>query len=365
MQTIPKRLNLVHQVEEILREGIRRGQWTRYLPGEHELCRRLQVSRTTLRAALVTLTRERRLRSARGHSREIVKVRAIRPDSNRRGLVVLITGAPVDLMGGTPMILLDDLRQQLTKAGFELEVHAGRSWLARRPESALERLVRYRNPVASVLFSVSAAIQKWYMTRGLPCLLVGSCHTGVSLPAIEADFFSLGQHAAGQFLSRGHRAIALIVPALGMAGEGKMIAGFREVVEKTKCAEIRVVEHDGTVSCLQRRLVRLLGGRRPTALLIAGAPYVITVLSVLHRAGIRVPEDISVISRDREPYLGYIVPPLTQYEIQPARFARRLSRTVVTLAQGASAPARSQLLVPRFIPGETLGYLSYKNTSAG
>ncbi|MSU48191.1 MAG: GntR family transcriptional regulator, partial [Opitutus sp.] len=83
MQTIPKRLTLVHQVEEILRDGIRRGLWSRYLPGEHELCRRLQVSRTTLRAALVTLTRERRLRSARGHSREIVKARAVRPDSNR------------------------------------------------------------------------------------------------------------------------------------------------------------------------------------------------------------------------------------------------------------------------------------------
>ncbi|WP_414663410.1 substrate-binding domain-containing protein [Horticoccus sp. 23ND18S-11] len=362
MQTIPKRLTLVHQVEGILRDGIRSGQWSQYLPGEHELCRRLQVSRTTLRAALATLTRERWLRSARGYSRQIVKNRGLRQDSRRTGRVVLITGAPVDLMGGMPMILLDDLRQQLANAGFELEVHAGRAWLAQRPESALERLTRSRSPVASVLFSATASIQRWFMARGLPCVVVGSCHAGVTLPTIEADFFALGQHAARQFLSRGHRRIALILPALGMAGEAKMASGVLAVTGGIKDVDVRIMEHDGTAPVLRRRLEHLLQAGRPTTLLVAGAPYVMTVLSVLNRAGIRVPEGISVVSRDHEPYLDYIVPPLTQYAVQPARLARRLSRTVVALAQGGSAPIRSQLLVPQFIPGETLGYMSDKST---
>jgi LacI family transcriptional regulator len=102
----------------------------------------------------------------------------------------------------------------------------------------------------------------------------------------------------------------------------------------------------------------LLRQTPPTALLVAGAPYLVTVMTLLIRAGVRVPEDISVISRDSEPFLNYIVPSLTRYAISPARYAQRLSRTVVALAQGGSAPIRSQLLMPQFLRGETHGPVS-------
>jgi LacI family transcriptional regulator len=260
------------------------------------------------------------------------------------------------------MFLVDELREQLAKGGFELEVHFGRNWLTRNPEGSLERLARDRRPVSWVLFSTTAAIQRWFMVRGLPCVLAGSCHAGITLPTIDVDFYALGQHAARQLLSRGHRRIALLVPALGMAGELKLVSGVLSVTAGIREAAVRVVEHDGTPLVLRRRVEDLLQRTPPTGLLVAGAPYVVTVMTLLGRAGVRVPEDLSVISRDAEPYLDYIVPSLTRYAIDPARYAQRLSRSVVALTQGGSVPVRGQLLVPRFIAGETLGYLLPKNT---
>ena len=363
MHIIPKRVTLVHQVEGILRNGIRSKLWAHHLPGENELCHGLQVSRTTLRAALATLTRERWIRSSQGQRRQITKARETHKPK-KSGRVVLVSGVPLELMGGTPLFLLDDLRNQLAKGGFELEVHASRVWFGQRPNAALERLVRERNPDAWVLFSTTAAIQRWFAARALPCVLAGSCHAGLTLPSVEADFHALGQHAAHQFLSRGHRRLALLVPALGMAGEVKMVDGFVSATKGTKGVEIMIAEHNGTPLDVKRRIETLLGRTPPTGLLVAGATYMLTVMTLLGRTGVCIPEDLSVISRDSEPFLDYVVPSLTRYAISPSLYAQRLSRTVVALAQGGSVLVRSQLLLPRFIPGKTLDYLSPKNTSA-
>ena len=46
--TLPKRLSLVAQSVNSLREGIASGHWRQHLPGERELCEALQISRRTL-----------------------------------------------------------------------------------------------------------------------------------------------------------------------------------------------------------------------------------------------------------------------------------------------------------------------------
>ena len=51
MQILPQRKSLVAQTSMILRSGIIAGEWSGSMPGELELCRRLQVSRVTLRGA--------------------------------------------------------------------------------------------------------------------------------------------------------------------------------------------------------------------------------------------------------------------------------------------------------------------------
>jgi LacI family transcriptional regulator len=81
-------------------------------------------------------------------------------------------------------------------------------------------------------------------------------------------------------------------------------------------------------------------------------------MTVLGRAGIRVPEEMSVISRDHEPYLDYLVPEPTRYRVPPVQFSRRLLRAMLALAQGGSVPLRSRLILPQFTLGSTLAYVS-------
>ena len=72
MDKIPQRSSLVAQVAEILSRGIQEGEWSEHLPPEREICRRLHVSRPTVRGALLTLQREGLIRTIRGQRRRIV-----------------------------------------------------------------------------------------------------------------------------------------------------------------------------------------------------------------------------------------------------------------------------------------------------
>lgn len=83
MPQLPQRASLVSQTAAALRAGIATREWTVHLPGENELCERLQVSRVTLRAALRQLTREGLVRSRQGSRREIIA--GLMPRSEQAG----------------------------------------------------------------------------------------------------------------------------------------------------------------------------------------------------------------------------------------------------------------------------------------
>ena len=68
---LPQRVSLVTQTAQSLRESMLAGHWHGHLPGERELCARLQVSRHTLRAALQMLQREGSLEVADRQRRRI------------------------------------------------------------------------------------------------------------------------------------------------------------------------------------------------------------------------------------------------------------------------------------------------------
>lgn len=52
MNRLPQKVSLVAQTASVILEEIESGRWIGSLPGEHELCAQLHVSRRTVRAAL-------------------------------------------------------------------------------------------------------------------------------------------------------------------------------------------------------------------------------------------------------------------------------------------------------------------------
>ncbi len=358
LQQVPRKPTLVAQTVSVLREEIQQGRWRQWLPGENELCGQLHVSRVTLRAALKELQREGMLRTSQGRRREVVPQSRTRSRQTANHRVVLLTAEPLQALPTFAVCWIDGLREQLSDAGFHLEIHVSRLVYGARTTGALEALIRTARPAVWVLYRSTLEMQRWFATHALPGVITGSRHPGVLLPSVDVDYRATCRHAAGQFLAKGHRRLALLNPESGTGGELESEEGFREALKPAiwARAEAVVARHDGSVGSVCRALDRLLRQpERPTALLVSRPVHVLSALGHLPLRGIKVPRDMAVISRDDDSFLEHVVPSVARYSSDPSAFAQRLSRVVLKVAESGLSTVADQKLMPHFVRGQTFG----------
>jgi DNA-binding LacI/PurR family transcriptional regulator len=356
-QQLPQRHSLASQTADILREGIRQGTWQDRLPGERTLCEKYQISRNTLRTALTQLQREQLIRAVHGSGNRILT----KPHKNAGRLqshdVGLLSPEPLERLRPTQTLWIDELRAMLSERGCRLHVFHGRQYFRANPDSALQRLIAESPHGCWVLTLSNAAIQRWFAKNEMPCVVAGSVHAGLDLPYRDLDHRAICRHAAGVLLGLGHRKLALVIARSQLAGDLESEAGFVDGVQKSPHAgaETFVGRHDGSVEGIGHAMRRLVDQRPPvTAILVANAYHYLTVVSRLMQAGRRVPQDVSVISRDDDLFLSYLAPGPARYAASSHALAKSLLRPVLELLEKTPPSRRGLRLMPEFKTGGSI-----------
>jgi DNA-binding LacI/PurR family transcriptional regulator len=357
MSTLPKRVSLVSQTVAFLRDQISKGGWNEWLPSERALCNSLLVSRNTLRAALEQLKREGLIDAKHGAGNHINVRKKTKNGSLRSHDVAILTPDPLEQLRPTQTLWIDEMRAMLSERGCQLHVFHGRQYFRANPGPALSKLVIQHSHGCWILMLSSEKTQTWFEKNNVPCVLAGSVHQGINLPFRDLDHRAICRHAAGVMLGEGHRKIGLIIQKSRLAGDLESEAGFIAGVGSSRHtdAEAVIANHEPNVAGLRNSLRRLMEQKRPpTALLVANPYYYLTVISWLNQHGWRVPEDISVLSRDDEAFLSYILPEPARYVTDPHMLANSLLRPVLDHLEGGVITHRAIRIIPEFVRGESL-----------
>lgn len=354
MQAVPPRPSLITHSADFLREALLRGEWTEWLPSERTLCTRMRISRPTLRAVLAQLEREKVIGVVENKKRRILAAPSPGARAEPSRLIALLTPVPAQLMPPFVLFWVDALRELLAEAGYQLEVHASAHCFTAKPAGGLKKLAQRMQPAAWVLFRSTSAMQRWFAEQGLPTIIAGSCAEGVELPSVDVDYRATCRHAAGLLKQKGHQRIALLLPDSSHGGDAESEHGFHEALDATPVTPVVLRHQEGCaqlIACLDEALRQKAA---PTAFLVARSIHTLTVITHLLRLGHRLPRDFAIVSRDDDAFLDHVVPRITRYAADPVKFARRLSKLVLELAQTGRTSTKPVRLMPDWRKGETV-----------
>jgi len=358
MLDIPKRTSLYSQAAASIRKGIGDGSWREFLPSERRLCELFKVSRPTIRTALRLLASDGLISIRQGRRNRIISRGRCQPPTSPNRLVVIVTQEPVSFIPVASYHSISEMRGQLAEHGFVTEVFVCQARGAEAQRRKLVAFVRQNRVFCCVLLSVSKEVQRWFASHSIPALVLGSCHPSVRLPSLDVDQRSICRHAAGVFLSKGHRRIALVVPDSAVAGDLASEAGFLEAVaqhDQSDQAQATVLRHNGTAQNISTKLDALFNSERaPTALLVAKPAHVFIVILYLLKRGLSVPDTVSLISRDRDNLFSNVLPPIAHYALKDDTFNLRLTRLMLQMVDQGFLPDGPNLMFPRFVAGRTV-----------
>lgn len=352
---VPPRYSLISGVAESLKEAINTGEFRDHLPGVRTLGLELCASVPTVRGAIKLLEAEGVVIVKHGCLTRIISSSAINePDPTAgRKTIVLLAYAPIKLHASP----LRDVADQLRKQGYTVVSHeAGNRNVSL---SELNRLLALHPAACWVLLGSPKPVQEFFSSHNSLCLVAsGSSGDGVHLPDFEIDFSALYRHLAHQFHNLGHRRFHLIIGKQSAQKNSRSLDAFVSAVRERgldRTHEDLILTYDDSPEQLRALLERQFRQtEKPTGLCVALVSCYILTQGWLQSKGYRIPEDVSLICRDGDELMNYIIPAPSHYIYPAVVYGRRLARAIVTLAETGRVRTHT-LLMPKLVKGNSMG----------
>ena len=222
-----------------------------------------------------------------------------------------------------------------------------------------ERLDRYTSMIAGrgadgliLLGSLLPTVVRDSVTAGrespIPLVLACERFDGLLSPSVEIDNIAASRLATQHLIDQGHRRIATITGPNGNSLSIDRLQGYRTALRDAKIAFDRKLVAEGNFSIISgyTAMQRLLSlQQRPTAVFCTNDEMAIGAQKAAREAGLKMPQQMSIVGFDNVRFAEYAVPPLTtisQPTIEIGETAMRLMIRVLS----ASVMAGERAVLP-------------------
>ncbi|MBZ3901203.1 LacI family DNA-binding transcriptional regulator [Streptomyces griseiscabiei] len=194
---------------------------------------------------------------------------------------------------------------------------------------------------------LSAAEREQLTAKGIPFVVFDpATELPDDVPFVGATNWSGGRAATRHLTELGHRRIAMIGGPRDQLYCCARLDGYRSAmgsaglpVDPVLVVHAPLTSEDGYAAA--RTLLAL--PERPTAVFTANDLQALGVYQAAREAGLRIPEDLSVVGFDDLPVVAWVDPPLTTVHQPLTEMAVAATELALTLGRGEEAPQASRL----------------------
>jgi len=250
-------------------------------------------------------------------------------------------------------VALRGVEDELDKAGYSSLFVSGH-WNAAEEARCIETLRARRVDGIIVLTGRLSDSALRGVAQAMPVVVTGRKLKGTQLVSLNFDNFEGARLATHHLLALGHRQIAFITGDPAHPDANERLRGYRSAIEAAGLAyEPALVvpgsfhEESGLVA-----VGRLLGsGQAFSAIFAANDQMAFGACLGLHRSGLKVPHDVSVVGFDNLPMSRYTLPPLTTVHHPAYELGQQASLVMLQMLRGDEP--RAEVPAPRVIVRES------------
>ncbi len=175
---------------------------------------------------------------------------------------------------------------------------------------------------------------------------IGSVAPGPGM-ALSMDDEGAAHLATARLAKLGHHRIGFISGAPDYAISAARVAGWRRAMADAALpTDGLLAEGDFSFGSGRRAAEQLLASRhRPSAIIASNDQMALAALEVARKHGLRIPDDLSLVSFDNTPLVSFTLPPLTAIDQPIAEITSRAVELIIDAQAGRPEP-ESPVIIP-------------------
>ena len=188
--------------------------------------------------------------------------------------------------------------------------------------------------------------------EGIPHIVIGRPNFDNHLCWIDTDNCLSGELAARHLVEQGYTILAFAGGRADDMISWRRLQGVRQALQEMGMAlpHERVLQSQSTLADGARAMKKLLRMKpRPQAVICANNPIALGLMQALQARGVRVPEDLALITFDSYPFSLFTEPPMTMVDVNMYEMGQEAGRLVLQKLKHPATQIQTYITTPTLV----------------